>query len=136
MSKYRREETSSEDTDSEEERRKKDIKERDSFASRLRAKDESKRRNVATLPGSGAGKWPKEYLWMFNIWEEVTYCLFLSAAEAAKRLKIMETDTKDKLIPKLRIESRRKYLEKRKEDKVAELEADILDDEYLFDENT
>lgn len=48
----------------------------------------------------------------------------------------METDTKDKLIPKLRVESRRKYLEKRKEDKVAELEADILDDEYLFDEDT
>ena len=56
------------------------------------------------------------------------------AAEAAKRLKIMETDTREKLVPKLRIESRRKYLEKRKEDKVAELEADILDDEYLFDE--
>ncbi|XP_011701702.1 PREDICTED: putative pre-mRNA-splicing factor ATP-dependent RNA helicase DHX16 [Wasmannia auropunctata] len=109
-SRYRREESSSEDTDSEEERRKKDIKERDSFASRLREKDESKRRNVATLPGSGA-------------------------AEAAKRLKIMETDAKDKLIPKLRVESRRKYLEKRKEDKVAELEADILDDEYLFDDN-
>jgi len=62
MSKYRREETSSEDTDSEEERRKKDIKERDSFANRLRAKDESKRRNVAMLPGSGAGRWPREYL--------------------------------------------------------------------------
>ncbi|XP_011164448.1 pre-mRNA-splicing factor ATP-dependent RNA helicase DHX16 [Solenopsis invicta] len=110
MSKYRREETSSEDTDSEEERRKKDIKERDSFASRLKEKDESKKRNVAMPAGSGA-------------------------AEAAKRLKIMEIDTKDKLIPKLRTESRRKYLEKRKEDKVAELEADILDDEYLFDEN-
>jgi len=26
-------------------------------------------------------------------------------------------------------------LEKRKDDKVAELEADILDDEYLFDES-
>jgi len=46
----------------------------------------------------------------------------------------METDSKEKLIPKLRIESRRKYLEKRKEDKVVELEADIIDDEYLFDE--
>lgn len=56
------------------------------------------------------------------------------AAEAAKRLKIMEIDAKEKLVPKLRIESRRKYLEKRKEDKVAELEADIVDDEYLFDE--
>lgn len=56
MSKYRREEMSSEDTDSEEERRKKDIKERDSFANRLKAKDESKRRNVAMPAGSGAGK--------------------------------------------------------------------------------
>lgn len=46
----------------------------------------------------------------------------------------METDTREKLLPKLRVESRRKYLEKRKEDKVAELEADILDDEYLFED--
>jgi len=37
------------------------------------------------------------------------------------------------VIPRLRIESRRKYLEKRKDDKVTELEADIIDDEYLFD---
>ena len=47
----------------------------------------------------------------------------------------MEEESKDKLIPKLRVESRRKYLEKRKEDKVAELEADIMDDEYLFEES-
>lgn len=38
------------------------------------------------------------------------------------------------MLPVLRIQSRRKYLEKRKEDKVAELEADIADDEYLFEE--
>lgn len=38
-------------------------------------------------------------------------------------------------MPQLRIQSRRKYLEKRKDDKVAELEADIQDDEYLFDDN-
>jgi len=62
------------------------------------------------------------------------YIFSVLAAEAAKRLKIMEVDAKEKLVPKLRIESRRKYLEKRKEDKVAELEADILDDEYLFEE--
>jgi len=37
------------------------------------------------------------------------------------------------LIPRLRIESRRKYLEMRKKDKMIELEANILDDEYLFD---
>lgn len=53
--------------------------------------------------------------------------------EAAKRLKL-EAEDRSKIIPKLRIESRRKYLEKRKEDKVAELEADIIDDEYLFQE--
>jgi pre-mRNA-splicing factor ATP-dependent RNA helicase DHX16 len=61
MSKYRKEETSSEDSDSEEERRKKDIKERDSFASRLRAKDESKIRKVAMPAGSGAGKLIRKY---------------------------------------------------------------------------
>lgn len=51
--------------------------------------------------------------------------------EAAKRLKL-EVENQEKLIPRLRVESRRKYLEKRKEDKVQELEADIIDDEYLF----
>lgn len=40
----------------------------------------------------------------------------------------------EKLVPHLRIESRRKYLEKRKDDKIAELEADIQDDEFLFDD--
>lgn len=57
-----------------------------------------------------------------------------SFEEAAKRLKL-ETEDRDKVLPSLRIQSRRKYLEKRKEDKVAELEADILDDEYLFEDN-
>jgi pre-mRNA-splicing factor ATP-dependent RNA helicase DHX16 len=46
----------------------------------------------------------------------------------------METEDKASVIPKLRVESRRKYLEKRKGDKITELEADIFDDEYLFDE--
>lgn len=54
--------------------------------------------------------------------------------EAAKRLKL-ENEDRDGIMPSLRIQSRRKYLEKRKDDKVAELEADILDDEYLFDDN-
>lgn len=53
--------------------------------------------------------------------------------EAAKRLK-MEAMDREKMIPALRKESRRTYLAKRKEDKVQELEADIMDDEYLFDE--
>jgi pre-mRNA-splicing factor ATP-dependent RNA helicase DHX16 len=46
----------------------------------------------------------------------------------------LEAEDRSKIIPKLRVESRRKYLEKRKEDKVLELEADIIDDEYLFQE--
>lgn len=151
MSKYRREETSSEDSDSEEERRKKDIKERDSFASRLKAKDESKIRKIAMPAGSGAGELQENYLSILNVQNKIiiylwtvkafvevniyhNYYELLPAAEAAKRLKIVETDTKEHLVSKLRIDSRRKYLEKREGDKVAELEADILDDEYLFEE--
>ena len=56
MSKYRKKESSSENSDSEEERTKQDIKERDEFSNRLRAKDEGKVRKVAMPAGSGAGK--------------------------------------------------------------------------------
>lgn len=38
-------------------------------------------------------------------------------------------------MPELRKASRREYLKKRKEDKLMELEDDIRDDEYLFDES-
>jgi pre-mRNA-splicing factor ATP-dependent RNA helicase DHX16 len=98
--------------DSEEEERRKDLKERDEFSKRLKAKDESKTRKIVESVGSKK-----------------------SLEEAAKRMKLISDDgSKDKLVSKLRIQSRREYLSKRKEDKVAELEADILDDEYLFDE--
>lgn len=102
--------SSSEELDSEEEDRLKDIKERDEFAERLKKRDEGKVRKV--LESSASRK---------------------AIEEAAKRLKL-EHEDRDKILPQLRVQSRRKYLEKRKEDKVAELEADILDDEYLFDE--
>uniref|UniRef100_A0A8D8X4B0 RNA helicase n=2 Tax=Cacopsylla melanoneura TaxID=428564 RepID=A0A8D8X4B0_9HEMI len=92
-------------SDSEEDR-----KERDEFSERLKNKDKGKTKNSA-----------------LSRQDKKAY------EEAAKRLKL-ETESRDKIIPKLRIESRRKYLEKRKEDKVAELEADVLDDEYLFSE--
>lgn len=59
----------------------------------------------------------------------------LGFAEAAKRLQL-EAEDRQNIMPKLRVESRRKYLEKRKGDKMLELEADIFDDEYLFDEST
>ncbi|XP_037817197.1 pre-mRNA-splicing factor ATP-dependent RNA helicase DHX16 [Lucilia sericata] len=103
--------SSSEEIDSEEETRRKDLKERDEFAERLKKKDEGRTRKV--LESSSSRK---------------------AIEEAAKRLKL-EHDDRDKILPQLRIQSRRKYLEKRKEDKVAELEADILDDEYLFEES-
>lgn len=95
-------------SDSVEETRQKDLKERDEFATRLKKRDEEKVKRVAEASKR-------------------------SYEEAAKRLKI-EAQDRDKLLPKLRIQSRRKYLEKRKDDKVVELEADIADDEYLFDE--
>ncbi|XP_073823162.1 DEAH-box helicase 16 lethal (2) 37Cb [Musca autumnalis] len=103
--------SSSSELDSEEESRLRDIKERDEFAERLKKRDEERTRKI--MEASSSRK---------------------AIEEAAKRLKL-ELEDRDKILPKLRIESRRKYLEKRKEDKVAELEADILDDEYLFEES-
>lgn len=99
--------SSSGSANSEEELRKKDLKERDEFSSRLKQKDDSKTRKVIETSEKR------------------------SFEEAAKRLKV-EAEDRDKILPSLRIQSRRKYLEKRKDDKVAELEADIADDEYLF----
>lgn len=104
MDKKRRYSSSS---DSAEDDRIQDLRERDEFAKRLKKRDEEKIRKITE------GK--KSY------------------EEAAKKLKI-EAEDRDKLLPKLRVQSRRKYLEKRKDDKVVELEADIADDEYLFDE--
>lgn len=101
--------TSSVSDDSAEEERKRDLKERDEFSKRLKDKDDTKTRKVVEAQTSKK-----------------------AFEEAAKRLKI-EHEDRDNLVPKLRIQSRREYLMKRKEDKVAELEADILDDEYLFD---
>ncbi|XP_017771064.1 PREDICTED: putative pre-mRNA-splicing factor ATP-dependent RNA helicase DHX16 [Nicrophorus vespilloides] len=98
----------SSDSDSAEEARKKDLKERDEFANRLKQKDANRTRNIVAAS------------------EKKAY------EEAAKRLKI-EAEDRDKMVPMLRIHSRRKYLEKRKDDKLQELEADIQDDEFLFE---
>ncbi|KAG1698522.1 Pre-mRNA-splicing factor ATP-dependent RNA helicase DHX16 [Nymphon striatum] len=84
-----------------------DIKERDEFAGRLKNKDKEKQRNIAEKSDKKGFE------------------------EAAKRLQ-MEAEDRKNVMPKIRLESRRKYLEKRKEDKLAELEGDIMDDEYLF----
>ncbi|XP_046403500.1 pre-mRNA-splicing factor ATP-dependent RNA helicase DHX16 [Ischnura elegans] len=104
-SKYADEDRSSEDE--REKERLRDIRERDEFADRLKRKDAE--RQLAYKRSKGVHE------------------------EAARRLE-HEAKDREKIIPKLREESRRKYLEKRKEDKVAELEADIIDDEYLFED--
>lgn len=102
--------SSSSSADSEEEARRKDLLERDEFSKRLKARDETKTRKIVESTTK------KGY------------------EEAAKRLKL-EAEGRDKLMPQLRLQSRRQYLAKRKDDKVAELEADIQDDEYLFNED-
>uniref|UniRef100_A0A2R5LFA9 RNA helicase n=1 Tax=Ornithodoros turicata TaxID=34597 RepID=A0A2R5LFA9_9ACAR len=96
------------DSDPEDERLR-DLKERDEFAARLRDKDKDKTRNIIERSDKKAFE------------------------EAAKRLKL-EAEDRRKIVPKLRVDSRRKYLEKRKEDKLIELEADIHDEEFLFSE--
>lgn len=96
--------------DSEEEERRKDLKERDEFSKRLKARDDTKTRKIVESTSKKGFE------------------------EAAQRSK-MEAEDRDKLMPHLRLQSRRQYLAKRKDDKVAELEADILDDEYLFNED-
>ncbi|TDG45206.1 hypothetical protein AWZ03_008361 [Drosophila navojoa] len=103
--------SSGEEPDSEEESRIKDLRERDEFANRLKQRDEERTRKVVEATGGRK-----------------------AIEEATKRLKL-EHEDRDKIVPHLRVQSRRQYLEKRKDDKVAELEADILDDEYLFEES-
>ncbi|XP_055897569.1 pre-mRNA-splicing factor ATP-dependent RNA helicase DHX16-like isoform X1 [Biomphalaria glabrata] len=96
--------SSSSDPDNE---RKKDLKERDEFAKRLRDKDKEKTRNTMSKSDKRAYE------------------------EAKKRLKLEQEDRK-KIIPDLRKRSRREYLKKRQADKLEDLEADIAEEEYFF----
>jgi pre-mRNA-splicing factor ATP-dependent RNA helicase DHX16 len=90
--------------------RRQDLDERDAFAQRMVKKDKDKQRNVAEKSDKRAFE------------------------EAAKRLAA-EAENKEKLLPDLRKDSRRKYLTKRKGDKIMELQDDIADDEFLFDDS-
>jgi pre-mRNA-splicing factor ATP-dependent RNA helicase DHX16 len=90
----------------EELKRLKDIEERDAFAKRLKDKDKGKTRQVG-----GASKKALE--------------------EAKKREELAKADRKT-VIPKLREAARQRYLGDRKDRKLEELEADIIDDEMLF----
>lgn len=94
----------------EESLRQRDIKERDEFAERLRKKDDDKTRQVAPDSKDKA-----------------------AFEEAARRLEL-EKEDRNKTLPKLRVQSRRNYLVKRKDVKLKELADDIKDDEYLFED--
>eukprot|EP00105_Crassostrea_gigas_P023497 XP_011443346.1 PREDICTED: putative pre-mRNA-splicing factor ATP-dependent RNA helicase DHX16 [Crassostrea gigas] len=96
--------------DSEEEMEKdrlKDLEERDKFAERLKTKDKDKQRSVMSKSEKRAYE------------------------EARKRLE-MEAEDRKKIIPELRKKSRRDYLKKRNVDKLDDLEAELMDEEYLF----
>ncbi|KAG8184558.1 hypothetical protein JTE90_007674 [Oedothorax gibbosus] len=106
-SQSRQKSDSESDYDKTERERIEDLKERDEFTARLKKKDKDKTRNIVAKSDRRAFE------------------------EAAKRLRL-EAEDRKKIIPKLRVESRREYLVKRKENKLLELEGDIQDEEYLF----
>uniref|UniRef100_A0AAX7VND8 RNA helicase n=1 Tax=Astatotilapia calliptera TaxID=8154 RepID=A0AAX7VND8_ASTCA len=102
-----REEEEEEEWEKEERERLQDIEERDAFALRVREKDKEKTRNIAERTDKKAYE------------------------EAQKRLKMAEDDQKN-MLPELRKRSRWEYLKKRESEKLEDLEAEIVDDEYLF----
>jgi len=61
-----------------------------------------------------------------------TFLFYIQAyEEAAKRLQL-EREGRQNIIPDLRKKSRRDYYKKRNKDKLDDLEAEIIDEEYLF----
>jgi len=92
----------------EEAQRRADLAERDAFVARLTARDDAKTRHVAQTPQE------------------------TRAAREAERRRLAEEAERTE---QLRIESRRAYLGKRKDDKLRELKSAIADDEYLFEES-
>ncbi|XP_040899570.1 pre-mRNA-splicing factor ATP-dependent RNA helicase DHX16 isoform X2 [Toxotes jaculatrix] len=103
----KKEEEEEEEWEKEERERLQDIVERDAFAERVRQKDKDKTRNIAERTDKKAYE------------------------EAQKRLKMAEDDQKN-MLPELRKRSRWDYLKKREAEKLEDLEAEIIDDEYLF----
>ncbi|KAG7216551.1 hypothetical protein INR49_002038 [Caranx melampygus] len=103
----KKEEEEEEEWEKEERERLQDIEERDAFAERVRQKDKDKTRNIAERTDKKAYE------------------------EAQKRLKMAEED-QNNMLPELRKRSRWEYLKKREAEKLEDLEAEIIDDEYLF----
>ena len=55
-------------------------------------------------------------------------------ASSAQNL-LAENEEREQMLPELRKKSRREYLSKRKDDKLVELEDDLADEDYLFDDS-
>ena len=55
-------------------------------------------------------------------------------ASSAQNL-LAENEEREQMLPELRKKSRREYLSKRKDDKLVELEDDLADEDYLFEES-
>lgn len=96
-----------EEWEREERERIQDLEERDAFAERVKQKDKDKTRHILERNDKKAYE------------------------EAQKRLKMAEEDQR-KMLPELRKQSRRQYLTKREQEKLEDLEAEIVDEEYLF----
>ncbi|XP_023262925.1 putative pre-mRNA-splicing factor ATP-dependent RNA helicase DHX16 [Seriola lalandi dorsalis] len=103
----KKDEEEEEEWEKEERERLQDIEERDAFAERVRQKDKDKTRNITERTDKKAYE------------------------EAQKRLKMAEED-QNNMLPELRKRSRWEYLKKREAEKLEDLEAEIIDDEYLF----
>jgi pre-mRNA-splicing factor ATP-dependent RNA helicase DHX16 len=98
------------DMDKLEEETQKDIEERDALSKRIKEKEGKNTRHIMSKSEARG------------------------LAEAQKRLKLEneKEEDREKMLDKLRYESRKGYLNKRKEDKRMELEAQVMDDEILF----
>ncbi|XP_076832606.1 pre-mRNA-splicing factor ATP-dependent RNA helicase DHX16 [Brachyhypopomus gauderio] len=96
-----------EEWEKEERERLQDLEERDAFAERVKKRDKENTRHILERNDKKAYE------------------------EAQKRLKMAEDDQK-KMLPELRKQSRWAYLAKREEEKLEDLEAEIVDEEYLF----
>ncbi|KPP73878.1 putative pre-mRNA-splicing factor ATP-dependent RNA helicase DHX16 [Scleropages formosus] len=104
-------EETEEEWEKEERERLQDLEERDAFAERVKQKDKEKTRHILERNDKKAYE------------------------EAQKRLKMAEEDQR-KMLPELRKKSRREYLSKREAEKLEDLEAEIIDEEYLFSNHT
>uniref|UniRef100_A0AAR2LJC6 RNA helicase n=1 Tax=Pygocentrus nattereri TaxID=42514 RepID=A0AAR2LJC6_PYGNA len=100
-----------EEWEKEERERLQDLEERDAFAERVKQRDKEKTRHILERNDKKAYE------------------------EAQKRLKMAEEDQR-KMLPELRKQSRWEYLSKREQEKLEDLEAEIVDEEYLFSSNT